>query len=390
MVKVSSGDILAILRRFNVANDDNRLRQITMINRHAPTAVSTLASFLFDRQAYHILFDDTVDDDIELVLEQLRPLKPEIQGELITNPLEEVPTYALPFKGKDVYLFKERPLKSRLDVVLGRRYPDISRSSWQKYVKAGYVSVNGAVVKSARQEVSDSDDIAVSVPEPETHDDKELPILYVDDNVIVVDKPAGLLTHSKGVLSEEFTVADFFERYSTYHQDSNRPGIVHRLDRDTSGVIIGARHDEAATLLQKQFASRKAKKTYIAIVVGTPKKAQALIDLPIGRNPAHPSRFRVDPKGKSAQTSYEVLASRGGFSLVKLEPKTGRTHQLRVHMQYIGTPMLGDRIYGKPSDRLYLHARSLEITIPGGERKLFSSVLPQEFKDRFNEADVLL
>src|SRR5690606_6293672 len=141
-------------------------------------------------------------------------------------------------------------------------------------------------------------------------------------------------------------VADFFRRYTTNALDSSRPGIVHRLDRDTSGVIIGARNDETATLLKKQLADRTTKKQYIAVVDGHPKLDTAGIDLPIGRNPSAPSTFRVDPKGKPAITSYEVLKSNEKQSLVKLRPRTGRTHQLRVHAHYIGTPIAGDRVYG--------------------------------------------
>ena len=215
---------------------------------------------------------------------------------------------------------------------------------------------------------------------------ESLEIIYIDDNVIVVDKPVGILSHSKGALNDEFTVADFFKRYTTYNADGNRPGIVHRLDRDTSGIIIGARNPETAELLQKQFASRKTIKIYAAVVDGTPKNDTAIIELPIGRNPSHPSMFRVDSKGKSATTKYEVIASNGKDSLVKLTPKTGRTHQLRVHMSYIGTPIKGDIVYGKRSERLFLHAHSLEVTLPGSERKTFTSPVPKEFLSDFPKA----
>src|SRR5690606_16607757 len=146
------------------------------------------------------------------------------------------------------------------------RYPSFSRSTIQKYIKSGYVSIDGQVIAIPRAEVSPADVIALDIPEAPDHSKEELPILYIDDDVIVVDKPAGILTHSKGALSDEFTVADFFARYSTFNSDSNRPGIVHRLDRDTSGVIIGARHSEAGLFLKRQFSNRTAKKTYSAVV----------------------------------------------------------------------------------------------------------------------------
>jgi 23S rRNA pseudouridine1911/1915/1917 synthase len=204
--------------------------------------------------------------------------------------------------------------------------------------------------------------------------------VYIDDNVIVINKPVGILTHAKGALNDEFTVADFFRRYSTYNADSNRPGIVHRLDRDTSGIMIGARNQEAADVLQKQFADRKAKKEYVAIVSGYLAQETALIDLPIGRNPTAPSTFRVDAGGKSAQTTYEVMKQNDTVTMVRLKPKTGRTHQLRVHMAYLNVPIVGDRVYGGlQADRLYLHAKSLEVTLPGSERKIFKAEMPTEF-----------
>ena len=191
------------------------------------------------------------------------------------------------------------------------------------------------------------------------------------------------MTHAKGALNDEFTVGEFFRRYSTYNADTNRPGIVHRLDRDTSGIMIGARNEETATMLQKQFADRKTKKTYIAITVGMPKNDAARIDLPIGRNPTAPSTFRVDAKGKSAITDYKVLQATDELAMLELRPYTGRTHQLRVHTKYMNTPILGDRVYGTAADRLYLHAKQLEITIPVGDRRTFEAPLPPEFSKHF-------
>ncbi|USN96025.1 MAG: RluA family pseudouridine synthase [Candidatus Nomurabacteria bacterium] len=267
----------------------------------------------------------------------------------------------------------------RLDAYLAQYWPEHSRATWQKYVKAGYVTVNGEVEKSTKRLLDEDDKVETSVPDAQTHDDQSLPIIYQDKNVIVINKPTGILSHSKGVLNDEFTVAGFFKRFTKYNVDTNRPGIIHRLDRDTSGVLIGALNDKTAKLLQRQFSDRKVKKTYIAVVDGIPKQSEALIDLPIGRNPKHPSQFRVDPNGKSAQTAYRILASSKKYSLVELQPHTGRTHQLRVHMAYIGTPIHGDKVYGKQADRLYLHAAKLEITIPEGERMLFAADVPPEF-----------
>ena len=148
--------------------------------------------------------------------------------------------------------------------------------------------------------------------------------------------------------------------------------------------MILAKNENVQIFLRKQFQDRKVHKTYYAIVEGQPKLNEARIDLPIARDLKHPTTFRVDASGKSAETFYRVLKSNGKFSLLELKPTTGRTHQLRVHLKYIGHPILGDPVYGNnKADRLYLHANSLEITLPGGSRKTFKADLPTEFTDVF-------
>ncbi len=381
MVKIASNDVIAILRRFNLAGDDNVPRHVEQMKTTQPNELNMLVAFRFDKTQYYILVDDTAEDDIDYILEQVQSDRSDLKGRIVENPNDHLMTYGLPFKGKDMYLYQIVSDKKRLDVELAARFPEFSRSTWQKHIKSGHVTVNGVEQLSVKADVTDADTIAVTIPDAEDYTDKTLPILYIDDNVIVINKPIGVLTHSKGSINEEFTVADFFRRYSTYNDDTNRPGIVHRLDRDTSGVMIGARNAETATMLQKQFADRKTKKTYFAVVVGTPTNAKAMIDLPIGRNPSAPSTFRVDTSGKEAQTAYEVVRSNGELTLVELRPKTGRTHQLRVHTAYLGTPIYGDRVYGKVADRLYLHAHSLEITIPQSNRQTFTAPTPPEFEE---------
>lgn len=377
---------MAILRQYQVADEESSRRSISQVKELTPEFASRIISFLFGRTKYYILYDDTAEDDIENILDELRRDTPEIKGSLVQNPHDDKKTFGLRFKSKEVYLFEVASPKKRLDHELTERYPDLSRSTIQKYIKAGHVTVNGEVHTQPRLEVLSTDVIGMVPPESTDFSQRELPIVYIDDNVIVVNKPAGVLTHSKGAMNDEFTVADFFRRYTTHALETNRPGIVHRLDRDTSGVIIGARNDETALLLKKQFADRKTKKEYIAVVDGVPKIDHAVIDLPIGRNPSAPSTFRVDPGGKEAITTYEVIATNNELSLVKLWPKTGRTHQLRVHLQYINTPILGDRVYGRASsgDRLYLHAHSLEITIPTSKREVFTAPAPKEFTKHFS------
>jgi 23S rRNA pseudouridine1911/1915/1917 synthase len=383
MVKISSGDCLAILRRFELAGNDNVPRHIKQLTYSHPRDTNTMASFQFNKQQFYILFDEAAEDDTDYVMSQIRTIKQDMKGSILENPQDHSTTYALPFKSKEVYLYAVMSDKIRLDLLLAQRYPDYSRSTWQKYVKAGYVTVNTTIIDSPKTDVLETDVISISLPDKVDYSTNELPIIYIDDNVIVINKPIGVLTHTKGAMNEEFTVADFFRRYTTVGLETNRPGIVHRLDRDTSGVMIGARNEKTAHLLQKQFSDRKTKKTYIAIVDGHLKNATAKIDLPISRNPSAPSTFRVDPKGRAAVTRYSVLAENEKSSLIRLEPVTGRTHQLRVHMLYLGSAIKGDRIYGKVSDRLYLHAQKLEITIPEGHRRVFEAALPDAFHTLF-------
>jgi 23S rRNA pseudouridine1911/1915/1917 synthase len=163
---------------------------------------------------------------------------------------------------------------------------------------------------------------------------------------------------------------------------NNRAGIVHRLDRATSGVMICAKTPKALSWLQKQFAERKTKKTYAAVVTGHLNPPEAIIDMPIGRNPRAPATFRVDAQGKSAVTHYKTVSQGDKYSLVELKPTTGRTHQLRVHLGHLGHPIVGDQMYGgEPAERLFLHAEELEITIQkDSERKVFTAPMPPEFK----------
>ncbi len=268
----------------------------------------------------------------------------------------------------------------RLDSYLAEYFPEHSRSAWQKYIAAGQVLVNGEVVFSNKLTLGE-DDIVTVRESSNNIENIPIPIIYEDDNILVLNKPIGILTHAKGGISKEFTIADFVKPHTHFENSATgRPGIVHRLDRDTSGVIITAKNESTTKLLLRQFAERKVKKTYYAIVKGTPKHIQAKIDLPIERNPKIQSQFRVGTSGKSAETEYKVISSHNNYHLVELKPLTGRTHQLRVHLAHIGIPIVGDRVYGtEKADRLFLHAASLEITIPQSQRRVFKAKLPEEF-----------
>lgn len=271
----------------------------------------------------------------------------------------------------------------RLDVYVATYWPERSRSQWQKLIREGRVYVDGKPITDVSYELSEDDEVSVKAPKPPVMTG-DIEVIYEDEDVLVMNKPSGTLSHAKGFTPEEFTVADFVRRHMSESDDSLRPGIVHRLDRDTSGIIIGAKHESAKSYLQRQFQDRKAKKTYLAVLSGTPKEPRAMIDLPIARNPKRPSSFRVDPKGKSAQTMYRVLGENDTMSVVELKPVSGRTHQLRVHMSHIGKPIVGDVVYNgvkSPIGRLCLHARELEITLPSSERKTFTAPLDAQFQE---------
>lgn len=278
---------------------------------------------------------------------------------------------------------KFKPQPTRADVLLAREHPEYSRAALAKLFDMGLVSYKGKKLKTGEKLLSDAVLDADLSPLTPDNTDIDLPVLYEDDDVVVISKPAGVLTHSQGKFGTEASVATFL-RHKVVGLEGDRAGVVHRLDRATSGVIIGAKNARAMAYLQKQFADRTTKKTYVAIVEGHPKQKEAIIDMPIERNPKAPATYRVGANGKPAVTRYKVLAENDHASLIELKPQTGRTHQLRVHMQHLGHPIVGDSLYGsgKHGDRLYLHAQSLEIALPEThERKTFSAPLPPEFDE---------
>ena len=379
-MKILPRTVLKIARLYKLADDNTPVKALRRLEIQTDKS-HVFADFILNKQHFALLYGSIVDEES---IDELWAEKPD-NAEILPNPLD--PEFIeTPFQGKYVIMFRISPTKVRLDIYLSTKFDTtISRSLWQKYIKAGYVSVNNKVATTPKFEVDETDEIALNLPEKE-QTDVDLPILYEDDDVIVVNKPSGLLTHAKGGLSDEPTVAEIIRPKTSFATYTDRPGIVHRLDRDTSGLLIIAKNPESAAHLQRQFAERTAKKTYIAITDGKPKLNAAKIDLPIGRNPSAPSTFRIDPNGKPAQTTYHVLTENDTRSLVELKPTTGRTHQLRVHLAHLNAPILGDRVYGKSSDcRMMLHAQKLEITLPSGERKVFEAAVPDEFKKFFPE-----
>ena len=305
----------------------------------------------------------------------------------------------------------------RLDQKVVELVQEISRAFAARLVEQGKVLVNHTAEFKPGYKLRADDVVTVDfvAPEAEAVPDIELEVLYEDEDCVVVNKPIGVLVHSKGGFNPEATVATWLRSRILAKQDemrqgkeqpeqkshflpgamrkteglsplcNNRAGIVHRLDRATSGVMICAKTPEALSWLQKQFAQRRTKKTYVAIVQGRMNPEEAIIDMPIERNPKAPATFRVGSGGKHAKTAYKTTDYDGLHSLVELKPVTGRTHQLRVHLAQIGHPIVGDTLYGgEPADRLYLHAAELEITLlTGHERRAFTAPLPAVFKKVF-------
>lgn len=283
----------------------------------------------------------------------------------------------------------------RLDQYVIGQHPRLSRGFAVKLIDMGRVQVNGQDQKPGYKlrpndvVTIDFDDASLDVIP-----DIDLPVLYEDENVVVINKPVGVISHARGRYWDEPSVASFVRNRmhatafdGTAEGQATRAGIVHRLDRATSGVMICAKNPETLKLLQRQFGDRQVKKQYIAVVAGTPDPQEAIIDMPIGRNPNAPSTFRVDAAGKHAVTHYKVLQSANGRALLELLPQTGRTHQLRVHLAETGHPILGDPLYGSvPMERLYLHAWRLEITLPSGNSKVFQAPVPPEFQEAVSAA----
>lgn len=271
--------------------------------------------------------------------------------------------------------------KTRLDIVLAEKFPAISRSFLQKLCSNDQVLVNGKPQKSGHKLLPhDKIEILYDMDAIEKIDDIDLPILYEDDNVVVINKPPGVISHARGRYWNEPSVASFVRQLTG--QDGERAGIVHRLDRATSGVMICAKTTSAMAFLQKQFADRQVEKTYIAIIEGHMKPPTAIIDMPIERNPKAPATFRVGPNGKPAQTQYKSISQNGDYEMLELIPKTGRTHQLRVHLKHRKHPIVGDRLYdGKDYDRLMLHAHRLKLRLPDDTEHVFEAPIPTVFKN---------
>jgi len=283
------------------------------------------------------------------------------------------------------------PVSFRLDRYVSEKLNLLSRS--QIKARCLKAKINGKDVKLSRPvkqgDVLDLSWDDVSLPGLIAQD-IPLEIVYEDDNCIVVNKAQGMVVHP-GAGNRQGTLANalYFRRLNKNGSggilDNVRPGIVHRLDKETSGIIIAAYNDEAHAFLAEQFKARKVRKNYIAIVQGVPKEVKGRIETCIARDPKDRKRFAVSAAGKTSLTFYKVIKSWKTHSLVLLRPRTGRTHQLRVHLRHIGHPILGDPVYGKADNMfsdasLMLHSKSLAIILPyETEERVFSSGIPERF-----------
>lgn len=279
----------------------------------------------------------------------------------------------------------------RADVFVSENEEDISRSFAGRLFSEGLAKVNGRAAKPSLK-LKEGDVITFTLPEPEAIDaepeDILLDIVYEDDSVLVINKPRGMVVHP-AVGNERGTVvnAALFHCQGSLSgiNGSVRPGIVHRIDKDTTGLLVIAKNDRAHKSLTDQLADRSLSRVYYALVNGNIKEDGGTVDAPIGRSPKDRKKMAVVPDGRSAVTDFEVIERFGAYTLVRCKLRTGRTHQIRVHMKYIGHSVVGDKAYGIKNERFalagqLLHAKEISFIHPEtGEKVTFSCPLPEDF-----------
>lgn len=277
----------------------------------------------------------------------------------------------------------------RLDAFLHEKLPQFSRSRLQSWIKDGLVQVDGAGAKaSALLRGREVITVEPAAPAPLRAEAEDLPlkIVFEDGDVIVIDKPAGMVVHAGAGNHSGTLVNALLHHFGSLSQavDPLRPGIVHRIDRETSGLLVVARTDSAHQSLARQFHDRMVEKTYIALVQGKMERLEGTIDAPITRDPVRRTRMTCKlGTGRRAVTHYSVMEQLDRFSLLRVQIETGRTHQIRVHLASLHHPVVGDRLYGAAASdlgRFFLHAHRLAFDSPSnGRRLVFESPLPDEF-----------
>jgi 23S rRNA pseudouridine1911/1915/1917 synthase len=280
----------------------------------------------------------------------------------------------------------------RLDRFVTDALPEFSRGYVQELIEQGRVLVDG-VARKSKFKMTFGQVVVVDVPQPEIEaivpEPIPLSVVYEDRDVLVIDKPAGLVVHpAPGHPRGTLVNAVVHHAPDIALAGSNRPGIIHRLDKDTSGLIAVAKTDRARTTLVPQWEGRTVQKTYLALATGEIGPEEATIDVPIGRDPAQRQRMAAIRTGRPAVSHLRVLEKLPGSTLVEVEIETGRTHQIRVHLAYIGHPVAGDTVYGGPReiagvpvDRQFLHAAKLGFTLPDGRAVTFSAPLPADLQE---------
>jgi 23S rRNA pseudouridine1911/1915/1917 synthase len=277
----------------------------------------------------------------------------------------------------------------RLDRFISENCPELSRTYAKKLIEDGHITVNGKTAKASLN-LSSGDSLSIVIPPPEpSHliaENIPLKIVYEDKDLLVIDKPAGLTVHPAPGNSNHTLVNAVLAHFPDLPDgdDALRPGIVHRLDKDTSGLILVAKNRQALTNLANQFKKRSVTKTYFVLVKGHLSPQRGFIEAPIGRDPHNRKRMAVVEKGRDARTEYNVIKYVGDCSLLKVRLETGRTHQIRVHLSAIGYPVVGDATYGVKSpfiSRQFVHARLLGFKLPSsGQYVEFTSELPPELE----------
>jgi len=288
----------------------------------------------------------------------------------------------------------------RLDTWLSRQWPEVSRSRWQALIREGWVSVDGRVVNRPGMRLAGGEPVAARLPPVRPSEltpcDLALQIIFEDADLLVVDKPAGVVVHPSAGHQVETLVQAVLQHVPDLPGvgGERRPGVVHRLDKDTSGLVVFAKNDRAMGELQRQFKARLVHKTYLAVVHGFPPTDEGLIDAAVGRDPRERKRMAVvaETRGRAARTRFHLLHKLGDYALLAVEPETGRTHQIRVHLAYLGVPVAAvplkkKRHHTEWLSRQMLHAWRLGIHLPSGkDLQVFEAPLPQDFREVLNRS----